>query len=48
MLMICQPAGFDQYLVVLQAMRPEQLADEALQQRLAEEYDIHGLGDVPA
>ncbi|MBI3709748.1 MAG: cupin domain-containing protein [Proteobacteria bacterium] len=48
MLMICQPAGLDQYLAALGAMRPEQLADDALQQRLAVQYDIHNLGGVPA
>lgn len=48
MLMLYQPAGFDQYLAKLGAMSVAELADDALQQRLAEEYDIHNLGGVPA
>ncbi len=47
MLMIFQPSGFDKYLAELKAMTPAQLADAALQQRLAEQYDIHNLGGVP-
>jgi quercetin dioxygenase-like cupin family protein len=47
MLMLYQPAGFDQYLARLAAMSPAELADDALQQRLAAEYDIHNLAGVP-
>jgi quercetin dioxygenase-like cupin family protein len=47
MLMLYQPAGFDRYLARLNAMTPAELADEALQERLAAEHDIHNLGGVP-
>ena len=47
-LMIFQPAFFEQYLAKLAALSPRELADDALQQRLAEQYDIHTLGGVPA
>src|SRR5205823_3811763 len=35
MLMLYQPAGFDRYLARLNAMTPAELAEEALQERLA-------------
>lgn len=47
MLMICQPSGFDQYLVELAAMTEAQQADEALMEALSLKYDIVNLGDVP-
>jgi quercetin dioxygenase-like cupin family protein len=47
MLMICQPSGFDQYLVELSALSAEQQADEARMEALALKYDIVNLGDVP-
>ncbi len=47
-LMIFQPAFFDDYLAAVAALKPEQLADVELQRRLAEQYDIHALGGVPA
>jgi quercetin dioxygenase-like cupin family protein len=46
-LMIFQPAFFEDYLAVLATQTPEQFADAALQQRLAERYDIFNLGGVP-
>jgi quercetin dioxygenase-like cupin family protein len=48
MLMIFQPAGFDQYLVELAALTPAELADERRMEELAVKYDIINLGDVPA
>jgi quercetin dioxygenase-like cupin family protein len=48
MLMIFQPAGFDQYLVELAGLTPLELADEQRMQELAEKYDIINLGGVPA
>lgn len=47
MLMIFQPAGFEQYLAELKAMSPEQGADVQLQNDLAARYDIHNLAGVP-
>jgi hypothetical protein len=47
-LMIFQPAFFEDYLAALVKLTPEQSADAALQQRLAEQYDIYSLGGVPA
>jgi hypothetical protein len=47
MLMIYQPAGFDQYLVELAALSERQLADEKLMENLAVKYDIINLGGVP-
>ncbi len=47
MLMIFQPAGFDQYLAELAAMSAEQLADPRLMEALAVKYDIINLGGVP-
>jgi quercetin dioxygenase-like cupin family protein len=48
MLMIFQPAGFDQYLIELAGLTPLELADERRMQALAEKYDIINLGGVPA
>ncbi len=48
MLMIFQPAFFEDYLAELTKLKPEQFEDAALQQRLAEQYDIYNLGPVPA
>ena len=47
LLMIFQPAGFDQYLAELARLTPEQVADEALMAALGEKYDLVNLGDVP-
>ena len=47
-LMIIQPAFFEDYLAALAKLPPQQLADPALQKRLAEQYDIYALGGVPA
>lgn len=47
MLMICQPSGFDQYLVELAALSEEQQADEKLMEELSLKYDIVNLGDAP-
>jgi quercetin dioxygenase-like cupin family protein len=48
MLMIFQPAGFDQYLIELAALTPAELADERRMEALAVKYDIINLGGVPA
>jgi hypothetical protein len=48
MLMIFQPAGFDQYLVELAALSPDELADAKRMEALAVKYDIINLGGVPA
>jgi quercetin dioxygenase-like cupin family protein len=47
MLMIFQPAGFDQYLIELAALAPAELADERRMEELALKYDIINLGGVP-
>ena len=47
-LMIFQPAFFEDYLAALAKLTPRQLADPALQKRLAEQYDIYALGGLPA
>jgi quercetin dioxygenase-like cupin family protein len=47
MLMIFQPAGFDQYLAELAGMSAEALADAARMEELAVKYDIINLGGVP-
>ena len=46
-LMIFQPAFFEDFLATLAALSPVELADAALQQRLAEKFDIFTLGGVP-
>jgi len=46
-LMIFQPSFFEDYLARLAAMTTQDFADAALQQRLAEQYDIYSLGGVP-
>jgi mannose-6-phosphate isomerase-like protein (cupin superfamily) len=48
MLMIFQPAGFDQFLAELASLTAAQLADEKLMSALSLKYDIIALGDVPA
>jgi quercetin dioxygenase-like cupin family protein len=48
MLMIFQPAGFDQFLAELVTLTPAQLADEKLMVELSVKYDIINLGGVPA
>ncbi len=48
MLMIFQPAGFDQYLAELTAMTDRDLADAKRMAELALKYDIVNLGGVPA
>ncbi len=47
MLMIYQPAGFDQYLAELACMGPSDFEDVALMAALNERYDLVPLGDVP-
>ena len=47
MLMIYQPAGFDQYLKALGKMSETDFADEAKMAALNEAYDIISLGDLP-
>jgi quercetin dioxygenase-like cupin family protein len=47
LLMIMQPAGFDQYLAILAGMTKEELADEKLMEDLSVKYDIISLGGVP-
>ena len=47
MLMIFQPAGFDQFLAELSQMSDAQLADQKLMTALNEKYDIVNLGPVP-
>jgi quercetin dioxygenase-like cupin family protein len=47
MLMIFQPAGFDQYLAELATMSAAELADEKRMEELAVKYDIINLGGVP-
>ena len=47
LLMIFQPAGFDQYLAELARLTPDQQADAALMTALGEKYDLINLGDVP-
>jgi len=48
MLMIFQPAGFDQYLAQLATMTERDLADETRMLQLDEKYDIINLGGVPS
>ena len=47
MLMIFQPAGFDQYLARLATMTEQDFADDARMRELDEQYDIINLGGVP-
>jgi hypothetical protein len=47
MLMIFQPAGFDQYLAELGRMSAADLADEQRMRDLELKYDIVNLGPVP-
>lgn len=47
MLMIYQPAGFDQFLAELAEMTEAELADPAKMTALSERFDIHQLGDLP-
>ena len=47
LLMIFQPAGFDQFLKELAALSEQELADEARMQALSLKYDIVELGGVP-
>jgi quercetin dioxygenase-like cupin family protein len=47
MLMIFQPAGFDQYLAELARMTEQDFADEKRMQKLDLKYDIVNLGGVP-
>ncbi len=46
-LMIFQPAGFDQFLVELSKMTDEDFADDKRMEALNEKYDIINLGGVP-
>jgi len=48
MLMIFQPAGFDQYLAELAKMTDQDFANEKLMAELDSKYDIVNLGPVPA
>ncbi len=48
MLMIFQPAGFDQFLAKLATMSEAEFADEKLMNSLNEQFDIINLGGVPA
>jgi len=48
MLMIFQPAGFDQYLAELAKMTEQDFAAERRMQELDVKYDIINLGGVPA
>jgi mannose-6-phosphate isomerase-like protein (cupin superfamily) len=47
MLMIFQPAGFDQFLAELALLDATQLADENLMAELNRKFDIVNLGDIP-
>jgi quercetin dioxygenase-like cupin family protein len=47
LLMIFQPAGFDQFLAELARLSEAELADGKLMARLNEKYDIINIGDVP-
>lgn len=47
MLMIFQPAGFDQFLAELAALSPDRFADAAAMKTMSERYDIIELGGVP-
>jgi hypothetical protein len=47
MLIICQPAGFDQFLAELITPSPAQLGDDSLLNELNLKYDIINLGGVP-
>jgi quercetin dioxygenase-like cupin family protein len=46
-LMIFQPAGFDQFLAELSHLSDAELADDKLMTQLNEKYDIINLGGVP-
>ncbi len=48
MLMIFQPAGFDQYLAHLATLNDRDFANEQVMQELDEKFDIINLGGVPA
>jgi quercetin dioxygenase-like cupin family protein len=48
LLMIFQPAGFDQFLKELAALSEQELADERRVSALSLKYDIVELGGVPA
>ena len=47
MLMIFQPAGFDEMLATIAAMSPQELADPEVMAALQKEHDIIQLGPVP-
>ena len=48
LLMIFQPAGFDEFLRELAALSEDELNDAPRVQALSEKYDIIELGGVPA
>ena len=48
LLMIFQPAGFDQYLVELSKLTEQDFSDPIRMRELELKYDIVNLGDVPA
>ncbi len=48
MLMIFQPAGFDEFLAELGKMKPEDFEDTAIMEALNAKYDIVSMGPVPA
>lgn len=47
LLMIFQPAGFDQFPAEMAALTDAQKADEALVNAISEKYDLIALGGVP-
>lgn len=47
MLMIFQPAGFDQFLAELATMSEADFADSAKMKAVEEKYDIFNIGPVP-
>ena len=47
LLMIFQPAGFDQYLAKLATMTNQDVSNKERMRELEEEFDIINLGDVP-
>ncbi|MEO1331550.1 MAG: cupin domain-containing protein [Pseudomonadota bacterium] len=48
MLMVFQPAGFDQYLAALAALSQSELDDPAVMDALNARFDIVALGPVPS
>ena len=48
LLMIFQPAGFDQYLAELAKLTEKDFSDEKRMRELDEKYDIVNLGGVPS